>query len=501
MKSLIANGYIEATDIQEKVLKLALQGHNIVGQSNTGTGKTAAFLLPILQKIDTNATVPQALILAPTRELVTQIADEVRNLTKFYGVKVASLYGGASPLIQKQNLQKKPIIIVATPGRLLDFLNQGVIKLNTVSYFVLDEVDRMLDMGFVRDIEKIRATLKGVKQTFTFSATLSNEIKTIIRSHIPTYEFIKIGEDATVAKIDHRILSVAHDEKLFNVIHLLNKHKKDKILIFTHTKRNTQAIYKILLADGFSVGVLNGDMSQGKRQSTLNDFKANKSRILVTTDVAARGLNMEQVAIVINFDVPIDAQSYIHRIGRTGRKGESGRAIMLVSDLEVPLLREIEKVHKIRIPHMEEEAVYDREGLYRNLRLNRSTDKKWGKKPPQGRTSFKKPRPKYDVPEFDDTRRRSEAPAAANPNQQRNYKLQRPKARPSAPQWAKPFDRPRSDAPGQQRNYKFDKPRSEWSNSRPFNSDRPKMDPSKQKPQSRPYRGMGKPNGRTKDRF
>ena len=484
MKSLIANGYIEATDIQEKVLKLALQGHNIVGQSNTGTGKTAAFLLPLLQKIDTNATVPQALILAPTRELVTQIADEVRNLTRFYGVKVATLYGGASPLIQKQNLQKKPIIIVATPGRLLDFLNQWVIKLNTVNYFVLDEVDRMLDMGFVRDIERIRATLTNVKQTFTFSATLSNEIKTIIRSHIPKYEFIKIGEEATVDKIDHRMLAVDHDEKLFNVIQLLNKYRKDKILIFTHTKRNTQTISKILQADGFSCGMLNGDMTQGKRQSTLNDFKANKIRVLVTTDVAARGLNMEQVALVINFDVPIDAQSYIHRIGRTGRNGESGKAIMLVSDMEIPLLREIEKIHRIRIPHTEEVAAYDREWLYRNLRLNRSTDKKWGKKPPQGRPSFKKPRPKYDVPEFDDTRRRSEAPAAVNPNQQRNYKLQRPKARPSAPQWAKPFDRPRS----------------EWSSqSRPFNSDR--SNPSKQKPQSRPFRGMGKPNGRTKDRF
>ena len=498
MKSLIANGYIEATDIQEKVLKLALQGHNIVGQSNTGTGKTAAFLLPILQKIDTNATVPQALILAPTRELVTQIADEVRNLTKFYGVKVASLYGGASPLIQKQNLQKKPIILVATPGRLLDFINQGVVKLNTVNYFVLDEVDRMLDMGFVRDIERIWATLTNVKQTFTFSATLSHEIKTIIKSHVPKYEFIKVGEEATVDKIDHRMLVVDHEEKLYNVIQLLNKHNKEKIIIFTHTKRNTQTISKILQADGFSCGMLNGDMAQGRRQATLNDFKANKTRVLVTTDVAARGLNMDQIDLVINFDVPIDAQSYIHRIGRTGRNGESGRAIMLVSDLEVPLLRDIEKMHKIRIPHTEEKAAYDREGLYRNLRLNRSTDKKW-KKTPEQRAAFKKSRPARVMPEFDDTRRRSEAPSA-NPNQQRNYKLQRPKARPSAPQWAKSFDRPRSDAPGQQRNYKFDKPRSEWTPSRPFNSDRPKMDPSKQKPHARPFRGMGKPNGRTKDR-
>lgn len=451
IKSLIANGYIEATDIQEKVLKLALKWHNIVGQSNTGTGKTAAFLLPILQKIDTNATVPQALILAPTRELVTQIADEVRNLTKFYGVKVVSLYGWASPNVQKQNLQKKPIIIVATPGRLLDFINQKVVKLNTVSYFVLDEVDRMLDMWFVRDIERVRATLTNVKQTFTFSATLSHEIKTIIKSHVPNYEFIKIGEEATVDKIDHRMLAVDHDEKMFNVIQLLTKHRKNKVIIFTHTKRNTQTISKILEADGFSAGMLNGDMTQGKRQATLNDFKANKLKILVTTDVAARWLNMDQVDLVINFDVPIDAQSYIHRIGRTGRNWESGRAIMLVSDLEIPLLREIEKIHRIRIPHTEEEAAYDREWIYRNLRLNRSTDKKW-KKTPQQRAAFQKSkRPVRDLPEFDDTRKRND----------------------------------RFENSNQQRNYKFDKPRS---------------DSNKQKPHARPFRGMWKPNGRTKSR-
>ena len=451
MRSLLANGYVEATDIQEKVLKLALKWHNIVGQSNTGTGKTAAFLLPILQKIDTNATVPQALILAPTRELVTQIADEVRNLTKFYGVKVVSLYGWASPNVQKQNLQKNPIIIVATPGRLLDFINQKVVKLNTVSYFVLDEVDRMLDMGFVRDIERVRATLTNVTQTFTFSATLSHEIKTIIKSHVPKYEFIKIGEEATVDKIDHRMLAVDHDEKMFNVIHLLTKHRKDKVIIFTHTKRNTQTISKILEADGFSAGMLNGDMTQGKRQATLNDFKTNKLKILVTTDVAARGLNMDQVDLVINFDVPIDPHSYIHRIGRTGRNGESGRAIMLVSDLEIPLLRDIEKIHKIRIPHTEEEAAYDREWLYRNLRLNRSTDKKW-KKTPQQRAAFQKSkRPVRDLPDFDDTRKKND----------------------------------RFENNKQQRNYKFDKPKSES---------------SKQKPQARPFRWMGQNHGRSKKR-
>jgi ATP-dependent RNA helicase DeaD len=191
LKSLTAMWYTQATSIQEKVLKIALTWANIVGQSQTGTGKTAAFLLPVLNKIDTNRKSIQVLILAPTRELVVQIWEEIRSLTKFYGVSFACLYGGASPNIQKANLRRSPAIVVATPGRLMDFMNQKVIDIRTVDYFILDEVDRMLDMGFVRDIKKIRTQLKMVKQTYTFSATMNNDMKTIIKEHISSYEFIK----------------------------------------------------------------------------------------------------------------------------------------------------------------------------------------------------------------------------------------------------------------------------------------------------------------------
>lgn len=320
------------------------------------------------------------MILAPTRELVNQIGDEIRNLTKFYSVTYVCLYGGASPNVQKQNLKKRPAIVVATPGRLMDFMNQGVIDIRVVEYFILDEVDRMLDMGFVRDIKKIRAQLKHVRQTYTFSATMNNDMKTIIKEHVSTYEFIKIGEEVTVDKISHSYLPVDHEQKVYNVIKLIQAHPHDKILIFTHTKRNTKTIHQILVSHKYNAGLLNGNMAQGKRQSTLDEFKQGKIKVLVTTDVAARGLNMENVGLVVNFDVPVDAKSYIHRIGRTGRAGASGKAIMLVSPLERSLLQEIEKMHKIRIKTSEHTTLHDKEGRYGNVRLDRSTDKLGGKK-------------------------------------------------------------------------------------------------------------------------
>lgn len=390
LRSLESIWYTEVTPIQAQVMNLALSGKNIVWQSQTWTGKTAAFLLPILNKIDTNKKTLQALILAPTRELVVQIGEEIRNLTKFYGVTFACLYGGASPLIQKNILKKKPAIVIATPWRLMDFMNQKVIDVSVAEYFVLDEVDRMLDMWFVRDIERIWAHLKGVKQTYTFSATMNNDMKAIIKKHISSYEFIKIGASVAVDKIHHRYLDIDHEQKLYNVIRLIRSHPKDKVIIFTHTKKNTKIIHAILLWDWFKAWLLNWDMSQWKRQATLAAFKAWELRVLVTTDVAARGLNMENVWLVINFDVPADPKSYIHRIGRTGRAWATGKAIMLVSPLEVPLLKEIEKVHNIRIQSSEHKVEYDSMWAYGNLRLNKSTDKQWKKPQSPRRQSFTK---------------------------------------------------------------------------------------------------------------
>jgi ATP-dependent RNA helicase DeaD len=430
LRSLESIGYKEVTPIQAQVLKIALNGKNIVWQSQTWTGKTAAFLLPILNKVDTNKKTLQVLILAPTRELVVQIGEEIRNLTKFYGVSFACLYGWASPLLQKNILKKNPAIVVATPGRLMDFMNQKVINIGVAEYFILDEVDRMLDMWFVRDIKKIRAQLKNVKQTLTFSATMNDEMKAIIKEHISSYEFIKIGEGVTVDKIHHRYVAIDHEQKLYNVIKLIRTHPNDKVLIFTHTKRNTKTIHQILIWDKFKAGLLNGDMAQGKRQSTLNAFKAGETQILVTTDVAARGLNMENVWLVINFDVPADPKSYIHRIGRTGRAGASGKAIMLVSPLEIPLFKEIEKIHKIRILSSEHTVLQDKEWSYGNLRLDRSTDKKWGKRPQAPkRQSFTKTYSKI-YPSDEQKAMRTENNYRSNPN---HKQYERRPSRPGTP--------------------------------------------------------------------
>jgi ATP-dependent RNA helicase DeaD len=375
LKALTEMKYDNATDIQAKVIKLTLDGKNIVGQSQTGTGKTAAFLIPLLQKIDTNQRWLQSLILAPTRELVNQIGEEIVNLTKYYRVNAACIYGGASPVLQKKILAKWPSIIVATPGRLLDFINQRVIDISKVRFLVLDEVDRMLDMWFIRDIQKIRAQMKSIEQTSTFSATISDDIKKIIKEHVSEYESIKIGEAITVDKINHSFISVPHQDKIFNLLHIIKKHPDDKIVIFTQTKRNTKTLSAVIEKAGYNVGMLNGNMSQGKRNSTLKSFKDNTLKILVTTDVAARGLNMDNVGLVVNFDVPKESQSYIHRIGRTGRAWAAGKAIMLVSPEEHGLFADIERTHRTRIKRSDHMPVSDTQWQFTMHRLDKSTDK------------------------------------------------------------------------------------------------------------------------------
>jgi len=377
LKSLSSMGYQKPTEIQAKVLNIALSWKNIVGQSQTWTWKTTAFLLPILNKINPNHKNIQALIIAPTRELVNQIWDEIRDLTKFHEIRSVCLYWWSSPVVQKKKLRKKPSIIVATPGRLMDFMSQRVVDVRTVDFFVLDEVDIMLDMGFVRDIKKIRSQLKNLKQTYTFSATMNDKMKSIIKEYISKYESIKIWEKVTVDKIDQKHLSIEHEHKIHNLIHLIKTYPKDKTLVFTHTKRNTKTLHTILTTANLNAGLLNWNLSQSKRQSTLNAFKDWKTRILVTTDVAARGLNMDNVGLVINFDVPIDAKSYIHRIWRTWRAGAKWKAIMFVSKLEKPLLRDIERLHKTRVYPTDHIPVYDEHWTYKHFKLDRSTDKKW----------------------------------------------------------------------------------------------------------------------------
>lgn len=342
-------GYETATAIQEKVIPLALEWRNILWQSQTWTGKTAAFLLPLLNNIDTNLVEIQALILVPTRELVVQTTQEIFKLTKYYRVPAIEIFGGVSQDKQLKNLEKTPRIVVATPWRLNDLMQQGELKISTVKYFILDEADRMLDMWFLPSIKKIWAKMPKIKQTMCFSATLNDSILWAIQQHVKEYETIKTSWEIVVPKISHSYMIVPDVDKYANLKSLINTHKDQKIIIFTNTKHASNKIQLRLQQQGYKVHKLHGDMWQSKRLTTLNDFTHNKVKILVTTDVAARWLNMDSVELVINYDVPKDSENYIHRIGRTARAWARWVAIMFVTNKSMDSLKRIESDYKIKI--------------------------------------------------------------------------------------------------------------------------------------------------------
>lgn len=364
--------YEEATTIQEKVIPLALEWKNIIWQSQTGTWKTAAFLLPLLNAIDTNLVEPQALILAPTRELVVQIYEDIYKFTKYYRVPAAMLYGWVSQVNQVTEINRKPRIIVATPWRLWDFVEQKLLDLRTVKYFVLDEVDRMLDMWFSPIIQKLRAKTSRIKQTYSFSATLNDEIINVVKTHIKWFELVKAWQEVIVDKINHSYITVSTRDKFINLVKLLWTHKKEKIVIFTNTINNSDNVYKQLVKERVKVGTINGDMSQWKRLNTMNSFINGEITILVTTDVAARWLNMEDIGLVINFDFPKESDAYIHRIWRTWRAWAYGKAITFVTWNEQSKIQWIEKQYDIIIKKSDYSPIEDVEGLYRDLGLDKS---------------------------------------------------------------------------------------------------------------------------------
>ena len=358
LDSLNRANFIEPTTIQAQVIPTALEGKNIVGQSQTGTGKTGAFLIPLLNSIDAEKRTTQALILGPTRELVSQIREDIFTLSKSMTVRSLAIYGGAPVFAQRKDIYKKPHVIAGTPGRTIDFIERGDIKLDEIEYFILDEVDRMLDMGFVDDIEFIWSHLPNLKQVFAFSATLTPEIRNIIENHLGVdYIFVKSGDAITVEKIDHSFMEVPHFEKYEMLKSYLETHRDadEKVLVFTETKRNTEELVERLEDEGFDAGYINGDMKQSQRFRMMDRYKKGLLKILVTTDVAARGLNLGHIHLVINYDVPNDPESYIHRIGRTGRAGKDGKAIMFVSRGESDALRKVEKENKIRIKKVDTE--------------------------------------------------------------------------------------------------------------------------------------------------
>ncbi|MBA4285161.1 MAG: RNA helicase [Xanthomonadaceae bacterium] len=356
--SLAAMGYTHCTPIQAETLPLALAGKDLAGQAQTGTGKTAAFLLATMHHLLTQPRVgepgqPRAYILAPTRELALQIYNDAVQLGAHTGLKMTAVYGGTGYDTQKTAIADGVDILIGTPGRMIDFFKQGIYKLNGIEVLVLDEADRMFDLGFIADIRFLmrRMPRPGSRINYLFSATLSHRVLELAYEHMNSPTRIEIQpEQVTAERVRQSLIHVANDDKLPMLIGLMRHHAPIRTLVFVNTKRGAEDVEAALKANGFNAGVLSGDVPQNKRERLLAEFKLGELPVLVATDVAARGLHIPEVSHVINFDLPQDSEDYVHRIGRTARAGASGDAISLCCETWVYSLPEIEKAIGMRIP-------------------------------------------------------------------------------------------------------------------------------------------------------
>ncbi|MHB8092847.1 MAG: DEAD/DEAH box helicase [Syntrophales bacterium] len=359
-QAVSALGYTEPTPIQSGIIPLMLAGIDAIGQAQTGTGKTAAFALPILNNLQTGSRLPQALVVAPTRELALQVAEAMTGLGQFCKVRVVAIYGGASYERQLSQLKRGVDVVVGTPGRLLDLLNRGALNLSEVRTVVLDEADEMLSMGFIEDIEALLSAMPAERQTSLFSATLPAPIRKLAKKYMREPQAVTIGrEQMTVAAIEQRYYMVNHSDKTAALTRLFEVEEITSALIFARTKLGTRDLAAELTNRGFASEALNGDLSQESRESTLNRFRAGQIKVLVATDVAARGLDIEGISHVFNYDLSEDPEIYIHRVGRTGRAGHTGIAITLVTPAEKRRLHNVEAfIHqtliKSTLPGVEE---------------------------------------------------------------------------------------------------------------------------------------------------
>ncbi len=336
IKSLDEQGILTPTDIQREVIPIALKDGDVVAQAPTGTGKTLAFVLPMLAKIDRDASCVQALVLCPTRELVIQICEVIQSLCKYYErVRVAGLYGGQNIQRQLFCLRKKPQIVVGTPGRLLDHIDRRTLKLGDVSYLVLDECDEMLDMGFRGDIEKIDGKI-GKAQRLCFSATIPQSINTLIQKLLHNPTFVKTSVDGEdTPKIEQYYCVVKDAQRLGAMLKIIDGNKYDFVIVFCNTKTRADKLFGALKSKGREAALLHGDLRQSERTQILKRFKAKELKILVATDVASRGLDIDGVQAIINFDPPTDEDFYVHRIGRTARASKEGVAYTLIDSAQV----------------------------------------------------------------------------------------------------------------------------------------------------------------------
>lgn len=350
LKALALKNYQSPTPIQEKAIPVVLKGHDLLGIAQTGTGKTAAFAIPIIQKLAEKASNRSqrsigALILTPTRELAIQIDDCFKDYTTYLNLRHTVIFGGVNAKPQIEQLRRGTDVLIATPGRLLDLIAQKYVNLSQLSIFVLDEADRMLDMGFIHDIRRLIPLLPKTRQTLCFSATMPTTIATLSKSILNRPQKVEVAPVASVVDtIEQRLYMAEKEEKRGLLISLLNEQTEKSVLVFSRTKHGADKIAKMLNKTGIGCEAIHGNKTQVARQRALTNFKSGKTKVIVATDIAARGIDIANLEMVINYDLPDVAETYVHRIGRTGRAGHSGVALTLCAKDERSMVRDIQKL-------------------------------------------------------------------------------------------------------------------------------------------------------------
>jgi ATP-dependent RNA helicase RhlE len=366
LKALNAQGYTTPTEIQERSIPILLRGKDLLGCAQTGTGKTAAFAIPILQQLyldnakHSGKRNIKSLVVTPTRELALQISESFTAYGKYTNLKNTVIYGGVKQGAQTQALKRGVDILIATPGRLLDLMQQGFISLRDIEYFVLDEADQMLDMGFINDIKKIIAKLPHQRQSLFFSATMAAAIVQLSDKILGNPEKVTINPKQTTAeRVEQAMYYVAKKDKTALLQHVLDEHPEDSALVFSRTKHGSDKIVRLLKKNGVIAEAIHGNKSQNARQKALNNFKEGKTKVLIATDIAARGIDISDLALVINYDLPNVPESYVHRIGRTGRASASGIALSFCDGEERAFLRDIERLIGQKIRQVEDNPFPD----------------------------------------------------------------------------------------------------------------------------------------------
>lgn len=379
LKAVKEQGYTSPTPIQKESIPVILNHKDVLAAAQTGTGKTAAFTLPLLEKMSQKPNKKgqksyiKALILAPTRELALQVSENIQTYSKYLSLKTAVIFGGVGISPQKASLRKGVDIVIATPGRLLDHMSQKTIDLSRVEFLVLDEADRMLDMGFIHDIKKVVASIPNKRQTLLFSATFSPEIRKLSNSFLDNPKLIEVARSNALSEQVSQVVHYVQKDKKKNLLaFLIHTQKWNQVLVFTRTKHGANKLSEFLNKSNIPSLAIHGNKSQGARTSALSNFKSKKIRVLVATDIAARGIDIELLPHVVNFELPNVPEDYVHRIGRTGRAGNNGIALSLVCDEESQYLKDIERLTKISIP------VKDIEGFTVPLlkKVNKKSDSK-----------------------------------------------------------------------------------------------------------------------------